>query len=136
WPKTCIFCHNTVPLLSTILGELAGPATPPYQGEIVDRLLPPARRWSFQITDDKGLAEAISAELRRLGGGGDPTARHAVDVTRARFDGRQLVEVGIGCESCHGGSRAHVEDFAVAPSYQPKSPFLRQVPVAGLNPAQ
>jgi predicted CXXCH cytochrome family protein len=136
WQKTCIFCHNTVPYLSSILGELAGSATPPYQGEVVDRLLPPSRRWSFQITDARGLEKALAVELERLGAAGDPTPRHLVDVTRARFDGRRLVEVGIGCESCHGGSRAHVEDFTLAPSFEVRSPLVRQVPPAPLSEKQ
>ena len=49
WNKTCIFCHNTVPYLSTVLGALAGPGTPPYQGEVVDPLLPAERRQDFAI---------------------------------------------------------------------------------------
>jgi predicted CXXCH cytochrome family protein len=136
WQKTCIFCHNTTPLLSTILGELAGPGTPPYQGEVVDRLLPDERRWRLQITDEKSLSAALGDELHRLGVGGDPTPRHLVDATRARFGGRHLVEVGIGCESCHGGSRAHAESFNLAPSFELKSPFLRQQPAADLSPSQ
>ncbi len=136
WSKTCIFCHNTVPYLSTILGELSGPATPPYQGEVVDRLLPPERRWPFQITDAKGLAVELTKELQRLGGGGDPTPRHLVEVTRSRFEAGHLVEVGIGCESCHGGSRAHVDNFALAPTFEVKSPLLRQLSPAGLSSLQ
>jgi predicted CXXCH cytochrome family protein len=128
WAKTCIFCHNTVPYLSTIFGELAGPGTPPYQGEVVDRLLPVERRWHFEISNPAALASALGRELARLGVGGDPTARRLVDVTRARFEARHLVEVGIGCESCHGGSREHVDNFAVAPSFEVRSPFLRQLP--------
>jgi predicted CXXCH cytochrome family protein len=136
WQKTCIFCHNTVPLFSTILGELAGPGTPPYQGEVVDRLLPPARRWPFQVTDERGLARALGDELSRLGDGGDPVPRRLVDITRARFDARRLVEVGVGCESCHGGSRAHAEDFRIAPTFELKSPFLRQAAPASLSPSE
>src|SRR5262249_7868352 len=124
WQKTCIFCHNTVPLFSTLLGEISGPGTPPYQGEVVDRLLPTGRRWPVQISDEKALSAALADELHRLGAGGDATPRRLVDATRARFGGRHLVEVGIGCESCHGGSRAHADNFRLAPSYEPKSPFL------------
>jgi predicted CXXCH cytochrome family protein len=70
----------------------------------------------------------LQKELGRLEVAGDPTVRHLVDATRARFDARHLVEVGIGCESCHGGSREHVENFRVAPSFEVRSPFLRQLP--------
>src|SRR5262249_10888368 len=51
WGETCIFCHNTSPLLLSLLGPLAGPRAPAYQGVVVDRLLPPERRWAFQVTD-------------------------------------------------------------------------------------
>ena len=35
WNQTCIFCHNTVPLLFTLFGALQ-PGAPAYQGEQVD----------------------------------------------------------------------------------------------------
>jgi predicted CXXCH cytochrome family protein len=136
WNRTCIFCHNTVPYLSALLGELAGPGTLPYQGEVVDRLLPPERRWSFLVTDEKGLASAVASELKRLGSGGDATLRHLVDATRSRFSAQHLVEVGIGCESCHGGSRAHVDNFNLTPTFEVKSPFVRQVAPTGLSPRE
>ncbi len=44
---------------------------------------------------------------------------------RSGFDGGSLVEVGIGCEACHGGSRAHALDPAVHPSIDPQAPWLR-----------
>jgi predicted CXXCH cytochrome family protein len=131
WNKTCMFCHNTVPYLSTILGALAGPGTPPYQGEIVDTLLPPERRAALEVTDGAGLARALRREITTLHGpppsSDDVTAiaREAVRTTRARFGAAQLLEVGIGCESCHGGSREHVLHSGTRPSFTPRSPFLR-----------
>ena len=42
WNQTCVFCHNTVPYFDDIWGALASArARPAYQGEVVDRLLPP-----------------------------------------------------------------------------------------------
>ena len=43
---------------------------------------------------------------------------------RSHFDARHFVEVGIGCEACHGGSREHVANPRVHPSFAPRSPFL------------
>jgi predicted CXXCH cytochrome family protein len=136
WQKTCIFCHNTVPYLSTILQELAGPGTPPYQGEVVDRLLPAEKRRPFRILDEKKLSKALAAELERLDAPGQATPRELVDATRARFSPKHLVEVGIGCESCHGGSRAHVDNFNLSPTFEVKSPFLRQEEPAGAGPKE
>ena len=136
WNKTCIFCHNTVPYLSDMLGAIADPKVGPYQGEVVDPLLPPARRARYEITDAAGFRRAVDAELRRLE---EPPARASdaageaaelLRATRARFTAADLLEVGIGCESCHGGSFEHVKHNATRPSFTPRAPFLRvSVPV-------
>jgi predicted CXXCH cytochrome family protein len=129
WQKTCIFCHNTEPYLLDLLGTLAGPSTPPYQGELVDTLLPADRRWSYAVSDDAQAARAVAREVSSLGGkpaGGaakDELDR-AVKVTRAMFDEKHLTELGIGCESCHGGSAEHVRVPEVRPSLTPRAPFL------------
>jgi len=47
---------------------------------------------------------------------------------RDRFTASHFVEQGIGCESCHGGSRRHVDDPRVLPSFTPRAPFLRYGP--------
>ena len=143
WKKTCIFCHNTEPYLSNLLGTLAGPSTPAYQGELVDPLLPEARRWKYQITDDAPLRRAIADELSLLrrkpvpvdGPIADVLSR-AVQTTRAAFDEHNLIEVGIGCESCHNGSKAHVEHVGTLPSFAPRSPFLRVTAATGNSRAQ
>lgn len=131
WSRTCIFCHNTVPEMDRLLGALAGPSAPGYQGEQVDRWLPADRRAHAQVTDEAGFSTAASDEIARLGGvapraGDDPraTARRAVDVVRAGFDGAALIEVGIGCEACHGGAREHTRDPRVLPSLVPVAPWL------------
>jgi len=132
WSKRCIFCHNTVPYLDVMFGALAGEGTPPYQGEVVDWLLPKDRRWSFEVTDASLLREALVKEIlflnpkqSGLGGGPEKLLPMAVSVTRAHFDQAHLLEIGIGCESCHGGSREHVDDPSAHPVLEPRAPFVR-----------
>jgi hypothetical protein len=126
WNRTCIFCHNTIPYFDDMLGAISDPKLGPYQGEVVDPLLPPSRRARFDVTDAAGLHRAVADELRVLGA--HPPGQEAGDLlraTRGKFDGTKLVEVGIGCESCHGGSAEHVKHNATKPSYEPRSSFLR-----------
>ena len=125
WSETCIFCHNTAPHLSTVLGAIAGPSAGAYQGEVVDPLLPANLRASYVVTDARGLSAALAEEIARLGGkNAHPTPREAVSATRTRFRAEHLVEVGIGCESCHLGSAEHVRDPGTKPSLEPRSPFF------------
>lgn len=123
WNQTCIFCHNTVPYLSTILGALAG--TSGYQGEVLDPLLPASMRATYAVTDEHAMSEALEQELARLGaertGRQKPTLKDAIAATRSRFRASHLVEVGIGCESCHLGSAEHVKDPSRLPSFAPVS---------------
>jgi len=63
--------------------------------------------------------------------GGRPPARStwavvtdAIHATERTFGQQHLVEVGIGCEACHGGSREHVDNPSVLPSYAPTSPLF------------
>jgi len=146
WSRVCIFCHNTVPLLSTVLGSLAAPKTRearrgglggeapasktgPYQGITVDKSLPPPLRATIEVTDPAALARAIDLELDRFDAhapdGADLPARAAtlIRATRARFGERDLVELGIGCESCHGGSIEHTRHPGVSPSYTLRGPL-------------
>jgi predicted CXXCH cytochrome family protein len=137
WSRTCIFCHNTAPEVDRMLGAIAGPGAPGYQGEQVDRWLPLARRAPVRVSDTGGFEVVAGAEVARLGGtpssGGDASAiaRHAIDVVRAGFDGDALLEVGIGCEACHGGALEHTKDPRVHPSFAPVAPWL----APGLAPA-
>jgi predicted CXXCH cytochrome family protein len=119
WNETCIFCHNTVPYLSTVLGALAG--TSGYQGEVLDPLLPSSMRAKYIVTDSSKMDEAIGAEAKRLGGSAR-SLREAVAMTKSRFRANHLVEVGIGCESCHLGSAEHVANPQKSPSLEPRSP--------------
>ncbi len=140
WSETCIFCHNTVPSLSTALGALRNGARSPYQGEVVDPLLPAERRWAWRVTDPKGLARAVADEVVHLGGARpddgatqDALLATAITTTRERFGAGDLVELGIGCESCHGGALAHIDDPATAPSFTPYAPFFATEPPPAKN---
>lgn len=131
WSRACIFCHNTVPEMDRLLGAIAGPAARPYQGEEVDRWLPDARRMRTSVADAPAFSLALRDEAARLGGvalDGEGTARaqarKAIDVVRAGFDGGALVEVGIGCEACHGGAREHAQKPSIHPSLVPVAPWL------------
>jgi hypothetical protein len=142
WNQTCIFCHNTVPFFSTVLGALAGPSAPRYQGEVVDALLPATRRWTWAVGDGRALRAALDDEMAHLGARplGDGTAparalREAIVATRARFTGDDVVETGIGCETCHNGARAHVESSAVLPGFAPETPLLAQTRLPARDPA-
>lgn len=133
WNRTCIFCHNTVPYLSTIFDDLGDIDRPRYQGSVPSNLLPPERQVRFEITDERALRRALSDEIRFLGGEEegseaattDELLLRALRTTQRNFDAEHLVEVGIGCESCHGGSREHVEDPSRRPSYRIRSDFMR-----------
>ncbi|MES1209033.1 MAG: cytochrome c3 family protein [Pseudomonadota bacterium] len=132
WSQTCIFCHNTVPYFDDIWGALHGPGAPAYQGEVVDRLLPERQRLDFAIAPGQGdaLVAAVGAELRAVGSRApvpaEPQAalRRGVRELRAHFSARDFIEIGIGCEACHGGSRAHADDPRLLPDFAPRAPFL------------
>ena len=133
WARTCIFCHNTEPYLITMLGALTQGSSP-YQGEVVDALLPDARRRRFVVSGAEPLRVALDGELRAIGGRAlergpiDALATQAIRQIRGRFEARHLLEVGIGCESCHGGSKEHVLHSATKPSYLPHASFLSTSP--------
>ena len=134
WSKTCISCHNTFPSIAMLYDELLGAGAPPYQGKLSDHLLPPSRIWRVVPTDQPGLARAIAGEVARIGGQapdvGEPfpqLLRRAIAETRIHFGGGDLVEVGVGCEACHGGAAEHVVDPKVLPSFELRSPLVRAI---------
>jgi predicted CXXCH cytochrome family protein len=139
WNQTCVLCHNTAPLFDSLWGALHGPGGPSYQGVVVDRLLPEDRRFSLAVTDPAGLTTALRDEVRFVSGSGAvsadgdprPLLAEAARTLRERLVPDQLVEVGIGCEACHGGSRAHVSRNTLAPSFAPRAPFLEARPPPG-----
>jgi hypothetical protein len=142
WSRTCIFCHNTVPEMDRLLGAFAGPGKIAYQGEQVDTWLPRDRRADVRVTDALRFSSAARQEIARLGGVAPDeaadtrtVARRAIDVVRAGFDASALLEVGIGCEACHGGAREHATDPRIRPSFVPTAPWL-DVAAPHATPAQ
>lgn len=139
WRETCIFCHNTVPFLDTVLGELHGPGAPAYQGVQGERLLPPSRRSTLRVTDNDGLYAALDEEFEYLHGdpsmdladGTQQMLRRTMHAMRRRFDASHLIELGVGCESCHNGSREHAERPQVRPSFEPLTGLFAQDAPAG-----
>jgi predicted CXXCH cytochrome family protein len=141
WSETCVFCHNTVPYFDALWGELAGPGAPIYQGTVVDKLLPRDRRWLFEVDAGGGegaLLDAVATEVSAVGGtpprpGDDRRAAlaHGIRELRSRFGASNFVEVGIGCEACHGGSREHAADPRVRTDFGPRAPFLQARPAGG-----
>jgi predicted CXXCH cytochrome family protein len=142
WNQTCIFCHNTVPALDGLLGALAGPSPPGYQGVTVDHLLPPDRRFVYGVTREEGFRAAVAGEVGALGasiteaGSTANVARSAVHAMADRFRGENLVEEGIGCEACHGGSREHAADPRTRTSYLPRADFLSVEPADKSSPTR
>ena len=140
WNQSCVLCHNTAPTFLSLWGALLGKGAPAYQGEVVDALLPESRRWALQITDPHAARAAIADEVHLLGEASDlpgdlpASLRQGITTVGQRFGAEQLLEVGIGCEACHGGCREHVLQPRVSTSYQPRSPFLRVQPAPGRDP--
>jgi predicted CXXCH cytochrome family protein len=144
WRQQCIFCHNTVPYLSIALDDLMGPSAPGYQGKNTDRLIPEEKKWIVRSRDRDGLFAALSDELAYLGAprpdSKKTTLAGALDLTikatRAGFDQQDFVEVGIGCEMCHLGSKQHADDPKWRPSLEPVSPLLYAGPQHARKPSE
>ncbi len=142
WSKECITCHNTLPLATMLFDDLYGPGAPPYQGRTAERILPKTRTWSATPRDPVALVEALSTEITFLGGTppAHPTPQvlkatlaAAATTTEAKLDGAHLVELGIGCEACHNGARAHAADPSVKPSFAALSPVVEVDPPNGMS---
>jgi predicted CXXCH cytochrome family protein len=114
WQRACVLCHNTAPQLVALYDELYGDGAPSYQGSASNEL-PKDVAFRYVIDDAEGLRAELARELSRLGAQGSlpEEPRHALGVaisnTRERWEESHLVELGVGCESCHGGARAHAE---------------------------
>jgi hypothetical protein len=140
WNQSCVLCHNTAPTFLSLWGALLGKGAPTYQGEVVDALLPESRRWGLQITDPNAARAAVADEVHFLGETSKQPSdvpaslRQGITTMSQRFGAEQLLEVGIGCEACHGGCREHVLQPRVSTSYQPRSPFLRVQSAASGGP--
>jgi len=141
WKTGCIFCHNTAPSLSLLLDDIYGPGAHTYQGSVsVD--LPDDKRPRYVVHDEDALKAALASELTQLDRSRDVSGYDlkraltvSIDATRERFDEANLVELGIGCEACHGGAREHVRDpMRVRPSMALRSDFLSATNPRGGTP--
>ena len=137
WSQECIGCHNTLPLVTMLYDDLYGPGLPAYQGKTSERVLPPRLTWRVRATDPAGLERAVDTEIRALGGEppapGDLRATLAAGATamEQRLDGAHVVELGIGCEACHNGARAHVANPAVKPTFAAQTGLFAETPPPG-----
>jgi len=140
WNQSCILCHNTAPAFLSLWGALLGKGAPAYQGELVDALVPEGRRWRLEVTDPNAVRAAVADEVRHLGGAADAVAdiptslRQGIVEMGRRFGADHLLEIGIGCEACHGGCLEHVKQPRVSTSYELRSPFLRVQPAPDRSP--
>ena len=143
WKTGCIFCHNTAPGLSLLLDDVYGPKAPTYQGSVSVEL-PEDKRPRYVVKDERALKSALAQELKVLG---KPRATEhydlkraltvSIDGTRRGFDEQNLVELGIGCEACHGGAREHVKDpTGVRPTFALRSEFLQVTTPRGDEPSR
>lgn len=134
WANDCIPCHNTLPQATMLYDELYGPGLPAYQGKLSDRLLPQSLLWRVSSRGDAQLAAALHEEIEFLGGDPAPdrslrgTLPAVATATNVHLDGGKLVELGIGCEACHNGSREHVANTTVLPTFATASPLVRVEP--------
>ena len=141
WKTGCIFCHNTTPSLSLLLDDVYGPKAHTYQGSVSVEL-PDEKRPHYVVSDESALKAALGQELRYLDEPRDTehydlkrALTVSIDGTREGFDEQHLVELGIGCEACHGGAREHVQNPTGArPTLALRSDFLRVTTATGAEP--
>ena len=141
WKTGCIFCHNTSPALSLLLDDVYGPRAHSYQGSASVEL-PDDKRPRYVVTDEDRLKSALGSELSALGKPRDlehydlqRALTVSIDGTRDGFDEKNLVELGIGCEACHGGAREHVQNpTVVRPTLALRSSFLEVTSPTGAEP--
>jgi len=141
WKTGCIFCHNTAPSLSLLLDDIYGPGAHTYQGSVsVD--LPDEKRPRYVVSNEDELKAALASELTQLDRARDLSGYDlkraltvSIDATREGFEEKNLIELGIGCEACHGGAREHARDpMHVRPSMAVRSDFLRVTNPSGQTP--
>ncbi|HET7501478.1 MAG TPA: cytochrome c3 family protein [Kofleriaceae bacterium] len=136
WSRECLPCHNTLPLATMLYDDL-DPRVPAYQGKLSDRVIPRARAWTARVLDEPGLEHALGAEIARLGNAppapGDLHASlsAAAIANQQHLDGAHLIELGVGCEACHNGARAHAADPDVRPTFEVQSGLVAVSPPRG-----
>jgi predicted CXXCH cytochrome family protein len=104
-------------------------------------LLPDERLWAVRVKDEEGLKQVVASEIEQLGGPPRAAAERAslervlgaaISTTRHELGAQHLVELGVGCESCHYGAREHLADSGVHPSFGVASPLFEIAPRSGL----
>lgn len=130
WSQSCILCHNTAPAIVSLYDELAQKRLV-YQGA-PSELLPGNRRVEWSV-DAAKLRPVVEHELELLGGEPKDTFEETLAflarTTYREFGEEHLVELGIGCEACHHGGRAHAEDPSVRMTFEPRHPGMtRRLP--------
>ncbi|MGZ3452099.1 MAG: hypothetical protein ACXVEF_20995 [Polyangiales bacterium] len=142
WRRRCIFCHNTEPYLDVMLnGFLLDQDPKAFQGVVVDALIPREKQAKYAVLDADAFQMALHKEIRLLdvndgvfvarANDTKSTIERATSSLRARFDERNLLELGIGCESCHLGAKEHVLDPRTKTSFVPRAPYLSVTYPAG-----
>lgn len=142
WQRACILCHNTAPQFVAWYDELFGRNSPGYQGSASNEL-PDDKAFRYVVDDAEQLRVELERELHLLGARGrlPENPKHALQIamsnTRERFDEQALVELGVGCESCHGGARAHATaPQAARTSFAAQSSFMHVETAAGGAPSR
>jgi predicted CXXCH cytochrome family protein len=136
WSRECLPCHNTLPLATMLYDDL-DPRVPAYQGKLADRVMPRSRIWAARALDDAGLGRALGDEIALLGGappaGGTlhDQLSAAAGANQQHLDGAHLIELGVGCEACHNGARAHAADPELRPTFAVRSDLVSVAPPRG-----
>jgi predicted CXXCH cytochrome family protein len=142
WRKQCVFCHNTVPHLSTLYDDLLGSPEGGYQGSMTNDLLPPSKKWVAQPTDQAKLKDALVAELTFLDAPAPKQASisqllsRSIATARAKFGPEHFIEMGIGCEACHGGAKEHVLDPRIRPTFEVTSAAVSEHMLSQESPSK
>jgi predicted CXXCH cytochrome family protein len=137
WSRECVPCHNTLPYVTMLYDELHGPGLPGYQGKLSDRVLPPSRTWKAEALDVPALTRELDGEIMFLDGDKaqetelKPVLVAAATAMRKKLGGAHLVELGVGCEACHNGAKAHASDSNITPSFEPRSSVVGFTPPPG-----
>jgi predicted CXXCH cytochrome family protein len=136
WSRECLPCHNTLPLATMLYDDL-DPSVPSYQGKLSDRVIPRARAWTARALDEPGLGRALDAEIELLGDTPPGAATlhdrlsAAAIANQQHLDGSHLIELGVGCEACHNGARAHAAAPEIRPSFAVRSDLVAVAPPHG-----
>jgi predicted CXXCH cytochrome family protein len=137
WSRECLPCHNTLPLATMLYDDL-DPRVPAYQGKLSDRTIPRAKAWTVRALDEPGLGRVLADDIAFLGGdpAGAGKSLHdglsaAATANQQHLDGPHLIELGIGCEACHNGARAHAADPDVRPTFAVRSSVVGVTPPRG-----